>query len=458
MPIRLLCFKPHKSAPKISLLERSDIYNYLAQKFLADFHRGHQFVPDFWVQGRAEYAILSHTWTQTPGELTYGDWQRGSLSAVHPKSQKLVNFCRAAWEHHGLTLGWIDTICINKDSSAELDESIRSMYAWYRNAEVCITYLAATHTLSDMHNDPWFTRGWTFQEMVAPQYLKFYNKDWNQLSSSESSDTGNEGHHLILEEIRFATTMTPSELQHIRGVPISRRMQLAATRQVTRKEDIAYCLMGIFDVSISTAYGEGAERAFFRLVEEIFRSTKDISDIFNWAGGRTSVSREPITSLFPLRPADYLHRSSNNMLRPWRPIEPLTLTHLGLRTPILLMPAVPIRGSTFDNQPIGEYHASVQSISSVPSRNNVTIPANYHLLDNRASGPEAIYECKYFWEKEMTQKTTLTFGTLNVEEQGTRIRISKTCLAVLLRREIENTSAGGTIILAWGSVGERDAA
>ncbi|KAF8190465.1 hypothetical protein BJ912DRAFT_925603 [Pholiota molesta] len=56
--------------------------------------------------------------------------------------------------------------------------------------------------------------------------------------------------------------------------------------------------MGIFDVSISTAYGEGAGRAFFRLVEEIFRSKKDVSDIFNWAGDRNQFSWQPTTSFF----------------------------------------------------------------------------------------------------------------------------------------------------------------
>ncbi|KAF8179857.1 hypothetical protein BJ912DRAFT_799170, partial [Pholiota molesta] len=235
----------------------------------------------------AHYAILSHTWNAAPGELTYGDWQNGSLDDTHPKCQKLVNFCRVAWKHHKLTLGWIDTVCINKASSAELDESVRSMYKWYSSADVCITYLAATNTALNMHADPWFTRGWTFQELVAPEVVKFYDMDWDLLSY-EANDKKNP---IILKEIELATTITRDELDSFlprlpiqNTLSISRRMQLAAKRQVTREEDIAYCLMGIFGVSIMTAYGEGGDRAFFRLVEEIFRSTKDVSDIFNWAG------------------------------------------------------------------------------------------------------------------------------------------------------------------------------
>lgn len=37
---------------------------------------------------------------------------------------------------------WIDTICIDKRSSAELSEAINSMYSWYMNAEVCFAYLS----------------------------------------------------------------------------------------------------------------------------------------------------------------------------------------------------------------------------------------------------------------------------------------------------------------------------
>lgn len=47
------------------------------------------------------------------------------------------------------------------------------------------------------------------------------------------------------------------------------RMKWVARRVTTRAEDKAYCMMGVFGVSISIAYGEGAERAFFRLFAAI---------------------------------------------------------------------------------------------------------------------------------------------------------------------------------------------
>ncbi|KAF1849443.1 HET-domain-containing protein [Cucurbitaria berberidis CBS 394.84] len=35
---------------------------------------------------------------------------------------------------------WVDTCCIDKSSSAELQEAINSMFRWYRDAEVCASY------------------------------------------------------------------------------------------------------------------------------------------------------------------------------------------------------------------------------------------------------------------------------------------------------------------------------
>jgi len=51
-------------------------------------------------------------------------------------------------------------------------------------------------------------------------------------------------------------------------------MQWAAARKTTRKEDRAYCLLGIFEVFIPPIYGEG-EHAFFRLQEAINNRSKE---------------------------------------------------------------------------------------------------------------------------------------------------------------------------------------
>ncbi|KAF9473443.1 hypothetical protein BDN70DRAFT_867360, partial [Pholiota conissans] len=242
-----------------------------------------------------QYAILSHTWLrEAPGEITYGDWHGRNFNESSPGYQKLANFCKLVWLKHKLTLGWMDTICINKESSAELDESIRSMYKWYHDSKVCIAYLAETQTVLDIHHDAWFTRGWTLQELIAPVVIKLCNRDWKYFNADiTATDTHSKGilsdrgtsivATIIINQIRKATSITAEEFSNFLRLPLSRRMQLAASRQVTREEDTAYSLMGILGVSIATAYGEGSERAFFRLLEAILESTANgIFDLFNW--------------------------------------------------------------------------------------------------------------------------------------------------------------------------------
>ncbi|KJA19370.1 hypothetical protein HYPSUDRAFT_1095940, partial [Hypholoma sublateritium FD-334 SS-4] len=220
------------------------------------------------------YAILSHTWISS-GEITYSEWRNPTapLDKHSPGYDKLAQFCKVAAKR-GLRLGWMDTVCINKESSTELDESIRSMFKWYRRADVCIAYLAETITLDDVKQDKWFTRGWTLQELLAPKFIKFFSKSWIALSDNPNlSDTSRTSP--LLYALSNASGLSMEELSsypHIGRHPIWRKMQWAANRKVTRGEDTAYSLMGIFDISMPIGYGEGAEHAFLRLVKEILNS------------------------------------------------------------------------------------------------------------------------------------------------------------------------------------------
>ena len=56
--------------------------------------------------------------------------------------------------------------------------------------------------------------------------------------------------------------------------PIARRMSWAAYRTTTRVEDEAYSLLGLFDVSMPTLYGEG-RAAFQRLQAELANKYSD---------------------------------------------------------------------------------------------------------------------------------------------------------------------------------------
>ncbi|KAF9474807.1 hypothetical protein BDN70DRAFT_865714, partial [Pholiota conissans] len=273
MPIRLLLIEPHDSYLQISLIDRGAIYAHLANIVTTTpitslySQQTDDKLIESTIKSSTKYAILSHKWLrENPGEITYDHWNQGSLDPESAGYQKLANFCRIAWKDYGVTLAWMDTICINKDSSSELDESIRSMYAWYKRAEICIVYLSESQHITQIPHDSWFTRGWTLQELLAPRAFKFYSSEWIRLVLDGDNDKRN---YSVLESIEEATNISISQFEKVSSTSFSCRMQWAASREVTREEDMAYALMGIFDVSISISYGEGADRAFLRLLEEI---------------------------------------------------------------------------------------------------------------------------------------------------------------------------------------------
>ena len=248
MPIRLLKFDQHGEG--ITLVERSQVMECISAEIIAKSESGKDWNPyetlDF-----EEYAILSHTWL-SKGEITYFDWKDpNSLDTTSPGYNKLAKFCKTASDQ-GLRLGWMDTVCINKENSTELDESIRSMFKWYQNAQVCIVYLAETESLEDMKSDKWFTRGWTLQELLAPEQMKFYAKHWEFLGAKNLNIElrgSNFSNDLLSSEICAATGLEEEELSccpyYNDSVPIWRKMQWAANQNVTREEDTAYSLMGI---------------------------------------------------------------------------------------------------------------------------------------------------------------------------------------------------------------------
>ncbi|KAK5119389.1 hypothetical protein LTR85_007745 [Meristemomyces frigidus] len=120
----------------------------------------------------------------------------------------------------------------------------------------------------------WFRRGWTLQELLAPHELLFYNEDWVLIGSLDT----------LLVRVCKATGIDEEVLRRttpISQLSIATRMSWMAHRATTRPEDKAYSLLGIFNVNLPLLYGEGGERAFFRLQEEIIKVSSDHS-IFAW--------------------------------------------------------------------------------------------------------------------------------------------------------------------------------
>ncbi|KAH7885656.1 hypothetical protein F5I97DRAFT_1929059 [Phlebopus sp. FC_14] len=222
------------------------------------------------------YAILSHRWLDK--EITYQDMSKGE-NLEGKAYEKLLGFCTMA-ELHSCSLAWSDMCCIDKTNSVEMDEAIRSMFNWYRNAHICVVHLSGTLKNENIITDPWFTRGWTLQELLAPATMKFYDSTWQEITGTPNDKV----HEPMLDALHRATGIPKEDIS--RFVPatdrIQEKMRWASKRQTTRIEDAAYSLLGIFDVSIPTAYGEG-HASFHRLMEEIIRTCDEIG-IFAWAG------------------------------------------------------------------------------------------------------------------------------------------------------------------------------
>lgn len=218
------------------------------------------------------YAILSHTWGADGQEVTFQDVTQkiGQSKAGYEK----ILFCGRQAKRDGLEYFWVDTCCIDKTSSSELTEAINSMFRWYRNAARCYVYLTDVSTRSteppsswqhQFEQSRWYTRGWTLQELLAPVSVRFFSVEGDYLGDRES-----------LQSTIHRITKIP--VAALRGAGLSQfpsheRLAWAMSRQTTREEDAAYCLLGIFDIFLPLIYGEGRTHAIARLLERINQQT-----------------------------------------------------------------------------------------------------------------------------------------------------------------------------------------
>jgi hypothetical protein len=133
------------------------------------------------------YAIISHRWGSdeinsqeflyfTSAESARNDTVARILGIDlskenGPGHRKVLDACETA-RFLGYEWMWIDTVCIDKTSSAELSEAINSMYAWYKSSAECLVYLSDVaytvyqDSLFQNSNNTfwlsqWWKRGWT---------------------------------------------------------------------------------------------------------------------------------------------------------------------------------------------------------------------------------------------------------------------------------------------------------
>ncbi|KAI0544786.1 TPR-like protein [Xylaria curta] len=227
------------------------------------------------------YAILSHTWGEDDEEVTFREITEGVTLQKYDYTQKKgyrkIDFCANSAASDKLQYFWVDSCCIDKSSSAELQEAITSMFRWYQNAAKCYVYLSDVFCDNEQQKralprpgwdfafrkSRWFTRGWTLQELLAPRCVEFFSADGYKLGSRPQLDQ-------LLQEV------TGIAIDALQGKPLSEfscseRMSWARGRDTKRKEDKAYSLLGIFDVSMRVDYGEGEKKSMDRLSAKIDR-------------------------------------------------------------------------------------------------------------------------------------------------------------------------------------------
>ncbi|GAB7344551.1 hypothetical protein MBLNU457_2376t1 [Dothideomycetes sp. NU457] len=171
------------------------------------------------------------------------------------------------------------------------------MWRWYEESTVCFAYLADvpySRAYLDLRHDgqwknsfvykeflesQWFTRGWTLQELLAPESVHFLSADWKHIGSKRT----------LRKPVAFACGMDAVYLINRAASECSTyvKMSFAARRQTTREEDMAYCLLGLFGINMPLLYGEGRAQACKRLQLAIVEAEHDPS-LLAWSHDKST--------------------------------------------------------------------------------------------------------------------------------------------------------------------------
>ena len=198
------------------------------------------------------------------------------------------------------------------------------------------------------------------------------------LSSCIHDETSHFGKNLN----RSLADITGIKEEHLDGWDLARfasiacRMSWAAHRQTTRVEDIAYCLLGIFDVNMPLLYGEG-QKAFVRLQEEIIRKSSDQS-IFAW---HEKGSKNVAAGFLARHPG--LFESTSNVV-PCKMAEgtrrQYMITNLGLKLSVKVVRTFHLRWSESDEvQEVAVFHLSCNRVLSSSFESDECPQAPYSL-------------------------------------------------------------------------------
>ncbi|KAI1766094.1 heterokaryon incompatibility protein-domain-containing protein [Hypoxylon sp. FL1150] len=204
------------------------------------------------------YAILSHTWGTK--EITFDDLSQPDHQQK-PEYAKIEGCCQQAIRD-------------------------RHTYVW-----VYYVYLVEVPTGQDpflkdsaFKKGRWFTRGWTLQELLAPDGRTFLDIDI----------TGIHQKHIV-------------DSKYIHETTVALRLSWASRRSTSQQDDQAYCLLGLMGANMPLLYGEG-DKVFLRLQEEIVKKSSDLSILAHGRYGYVNGIRDRVyrtETVLAKQPSDF---------------------------------------------------------------------------------------------------------------------------------------------------------
>ncbi|KAF7542592.1 hypothetical protein G7Z17_g11441 [Cylindrodendrum hubeiense] len=185
----------------------------------------------------------THTRSRLPqlNEVNHSAAERGT---------RVLEACAEA-RTFGVQKLWVDDLCIDRSSSAEISEAINSMFRIFQNARVCLAHLSDLNTQQGPFDTPerrieqsrWGSRVWVLQEIIAAKDMQFYDNQWTRLGTKKS----------LLPFLSSFLRIDRAVLENSECLPdfsTGRRMSWAARLSANRSEDVAYSLLGIFGLNL----------------------------------------------------------------------------------------------------------------------------------------------------------------------------------------------------------------
>lgn len=161
----------------------------------------------------------------------------------------------------------------------------------------------------------------------GPSEVIFFSREWVKVGKKSSL------HDDLAKITGISSGILTGDLG-LESASVAKRISWASHRETTRTEDIAFCLMGLFEVNMPLIYGEGAN-AFIRLQEEIMKHSDDHS-LFSWVN--TKAPADSHCGLLASSPKEF---SSSGGIVPYDDLEssaPYSMTNKSLRIGLYLRP------------------------------------------------------------------------------------------------------------------------